>query len=99
MKTYVLSDEAARDIDHIWDYIAEQSVESADQVVREIREAMELLANAPGIGHRRADVKDKRYRFWRVNRFIVAYARNMDQVRIIRVVGGHQDFRRIAFRP
>jgi plasmid stabilization system protein ParE len=72
MSAYVLTEEAERDLNEIWDYIADQSIEQADAVVAEIRAALDLLALSPGIGHRRQDVKDARYRFWRANRFIIA---------------------------
>jgi toxin ParE1/3/4 len=66
--------------------------------VREIREAFELLAVMPGAGHRRRDVRNERYRFWRANRFIIAYFRDTQPLQIIRIVGGHRDFRRIFFK-
>ena len=61
----------------------------------EIRAALRLLAASPGIGHHRADVKDPRYRFWRVNRFVIAYFPDTDPLQVIRIVGGHRDFRKI----
>ncbi len=72
MSAYILTEEAEHDLNEIWDYIADQSIEQANAVAAEIREALDLLASAPGIGHRREDVKDGRYRFWRANRFIIA---------------------------
>ena len=63
MSRYVLTEQAEQDLNDIWDYIADQSVEQADAVIREIREAFELLASMPGAGHRRADVRNERYRF------------------------------------
>ena len=98
MSRYVLTEQAEQDLNDIWDYIAEQSVEQADVVVREIRDAFELLAVMPGAGHRRRDVRNERYRFWRANRFIIAYFRDTQPLQIIRIVGGHRDFRRIFFK-
>jgi plasmid stabilization system protein ParE len=98
MSAYSFTEEAERDLNEIWDYISEQSIEQADAVAAEIRQACELLASAPGIGHRRADVRDARYRFWRANRFIVAYFPDTQPLQIIRVVGGHRDFRKL-FKP
>ena len=99
MSAYVLTDAAERDLNEIWDYIADQSVEQADAVALEIREAIELLATAPGIGHRRADVKDESYRFWRANRFVIAYFPETRPLQVIRIVGGHRDFRKIFKKP
>src|SRR5438094_4491039 len=99
MSEYVLTEQAEQDLNDIWDYIADQSIESADAVAREIREALELLASSPGIGHKRRDVKDPRYRFWRANRFIIAYFRETKPLQIIRIVGGRRDFRRVFGTP
>jgi antitoxin ParD1/3/4/toxin ParE1/3/4 len=95
MSAYVLTEEAERDLIEIWDYIANQSVELADAVAAEIRAALDLLASSPGIGHRRQDVKDPRYRFWRANRFVIAYFPKTQPLQIIRIVGGHRDFRQL----
>ena len=92
MSRYILTEQAEQDLNDIWDYIADQDVEQADAVAREIREAFELLAVMPGAGHRR---RDERYRVWRANRFIIAYFRDTRPLQIIRIVGGHRDFRRI----
>jgi plasmid stabilization system protein ParE len=64
MSQYILTQEAERDPNEIWDYIAAESIQSSDGVVREIRENLELLSSFPGMGHPRKDVRDKRYRFW-----------------------------------
>src|SRR5436190_13015251 len=93
MTAYVLTEQAEQDLNDIWDHIAPQSIESANAVVREIREGFDLIAAMPGIGHQRRDVKDPRYRFWRANRFIIAYFRDTKPLQIIRIVGGHRDFR------
>ena len=91
MSRFILTEQAEQDLNDIWDYITDQSV-------REIREAFELLAAMSGAGHRRRDVKNERYRFWRANRFIIAYFRDTQPLQIIRIVGGHRDFRRIFFK-
>ena len=95
MSRYLLTEQAERDLNEIWVHIAEQSFETADAVVAEIRAALELLASSPGIGHRRRDVRNPRFRFWRANRFIIAYYRDTQPLQIIRIVGGHRDFRSI----
>lgn len=95
MSRYILAADAERDLEEIWDYIAVQSVEAADAVANDFRMAFEKLAEHPGIGHRRDDVRNQRYRFWRVHRFIIAYFPATDSVQIVRVVGGQRDFRRL----
>ena len=44
MSQYILTEEAERDLNDIWEYVAEQSIASADRVIREIREGIELVA-------------------------------------------------------
>jgi toxin ParE1/3/4 len=95
MSAYVLTARAAHDLLDIWEYIADESIDSADAVLTEIHDALDLLASAPGIGHRRRDVRDTRYRFWRVNRFIIAYFPETHRLQVVRIVGGHRDFRRL----
>ena len=99
MNEYILTEEAERDLNEIWEYVAEQSITSADTVMREIREGIELVAFAPGSGHQRRDVRDQRYRFWKANRFIIAYFRDTKPLQIVRIVGGSRDFRKIFRKP
>lgn len=95
MSGYVLTEQAEQDLNDIWDYISHQNIDDADAVLAELREAMEFLAESPSIGHRRRDVRDPRYRFWRANRFIIAYFHETNPLQIIRVVGGRRDLRRL----
>jgi plasmid stabilization system protein ParE len=98
MSGYVLTEQAERGLNDIWDYIAADDVDQEDAVLAEIREALNLIAAAPGVGHKRADVKSPRYRFWRANRFIIAYFHETRPVQVIRIIGAQRDFRRIRFR-
>jgi len=95
MGPYVLTLEAEKDLSEIWHYVAAESLKSADIVLQDIRTALERLAAAPGIGHQRKDVKNSRYRFWRANRFIIAYFPDTKPLQVIRIVGGHRNFRRL----
>ena len=99
MSRYVLTEQAEQDLNEIWIHIAQQSIDTADAVIREIRDGIELIASSPGVGHQRRDVKDPRYRFWRANRFIIAYFRDTKPLQIIRIVGGHRDFRQLFQQP
>ena len=42
-----------RDIDDIWDYIAEENPEKASRFIRKLKEKMELLATQPLMGRSR----------------------------------------------
>jgi plasmid stabilization system protein ParE len=53
---YVLSTAAEEDLTSIWDYIARDSVDAADQWVAKLFVSFETLADNPAIGHRREDL-------------------------------------------
>jgi plasmid stabilization system protein ParE len=45
---YVLSEDADRDLECIWDYIAEDSIDAADQWVARLYAAFAVIADNPG---------------------------------------------------
>jgi plasmid stabilization system protein ParE len=92
---YLLTRRARLDLQQIWNYIAEDDLDAADRVIRELRVAMEGLAEMPGKGHRRSDVRNPRYRFWTAYSYVIGYFADADPVQIIRVVHGRRDFRRL----
>jgi plasmid stabilization system protein ParE len=52
MTGYVLSADAERDLDHIWDFIAEDSIDMADRWIGKLFDAFESLARNPRLGRR-----------------------------------------------
>jgi plasmid stabilization system protein ParE len=44
---YVFHPEASFDLDEIWDFIAEESVDAADRVISDIRASVEALVPFP----------------------------------------------------
>jgi antitoxin ParD1/3/4/toxin ParE1/3/4 len=89
MKGYELTTEAQNDLDEIAEYIAvEASVERAIRVLREFRDAFRKLADMPGMGHFREDLLDKRFKFWSVYSWVVAYRWEVMPIQIIAVVHG-----------
>jgi len=56
MSGFVLHPEAYTDLEEIWDYIAADSLDAADQVREEIYEAIQSLIPFPHIGHHRPDL-------------------------------------------
>jgi plasmid stabilization system protein ParE len=58
MKEYVLSVGAEFDLDEIWEYIADDSIDAADRWVGKLFDAFDAIARNPGIGHRRQDLTD-----------------------------------------
>jgi toxin ParE1/3/4 len=52
-----MSRPALRDLDEIWLYIAQDSVAAAERLVDEIEAAAHMLAQFPGAGQRREDLR------------------------------------------
>lgn len=49
---FVLTPEARHDLLEIWDYIAQESLDTADQVLARLYDSFTRLARAPGMGSR-----------------------------------------------
>ena len=50
---YVLHPEAVRDLEEVWEYIAQDSLDAADRVIGEVFAALDMLVASPHAGHRR----------------------------------------------
>jgi toxin ParE1/3/4 len=95
MRTLWVRPRARLDMLEIRNYIAADNLSAADRVASELADAIESLIEMPGKGHRRADVKDPRFRFWTVYSYVVAYWYDDETVTIVRVVHGSRNFRRV----
>jgi toxin ParE1/3/4 len=93
MRRIVLSAEARRDLRKVWSSIAPDNRDAADEMCEKLHDALELIAQMPGIGHNRAEVSEKKYRFWAVKPFVIAYRVSSKRVTIMRIVHGARDFR------
>lgn len=96
--SYRISRQAQTDIEHICDEIAKNNPDAAELLDARLHEAMELLAQFPRMGHTRADVSDKRYLFWSVGKYVIAYRLEAEGLLVIRVLHGARDFRRLFGR-
>ena len=56
MSGYVLGTDAEQDLDEIWEYIAEDSVDAADRQMAKLFKGFEEHARIPGMGHKREDL-------------------------------------------
>jgi len=96
MSEFRLTYLADQDLEHIWNVINENNgARVANRIELELRDAMRLLADHPGIGHRRPDVRNPRYRFWSVYKFVIAYRPDSRPLEIGRVVHGGRNFKRL----
>ena len=93
MKPFVLTPATRDDLIEIWTYIANDSVDRADQVIADLYDAFGRLAQSPGIGHYRDDLADRRHRFWVVYSYIVVYRWKAAPLQIIAVFHGSRHLR------
>jgi plasmid stabilization system protein ParE len=95
VKHYLLTPSAKRDINDIWDYIADDSIEAADRVLDALESAMIKLSKSPSIGHWRAELADKRHRFLLVYSYLIVYRHEAKPLRIVRVLHAARDVQSI----
>jgi plasmid stabilization system protein ParE len=90
---------ADRDLGEIWDYIATNNgADTADRVTGEIVAAFDKLAEMPGIGHRRQDIRSVSYRVWSIYSYLIIYRVKGRTLFISRVVHGARDLRKMFGR-
>src|SRR5262245_33217778 len=92
---YKLSAEAQRDLREIWDRIAEDSISLADRIESDFHSLFAALGRMPGIGHHRRDLTSQGVRFVRLHSFLVVYQPGRRPVRIIAVLRGRRNVKRI----
>ena len=95
MKRYVLTPSATKDLNDIWDYIANDSIEAADRVLEGLENAVRKLARNPGMGHWREELADKRHRFFLVYSYLIVYGHETTPLQIIRVLHAWRDVQSI----
>ncbi len=90
---YDLTAQAKQDLVEIVDFIAEEGgAAAADRVVREFRRNFQLLADRPGIGHRRNDLADDPdVRFWNVHAYLVVFVPIVNPLTVVSIVHGARD--------
>src|SRR5271165_4098753 len=88
---FVVTPLAARDLDDIWNYLADDSLETADRVLLALEKAMNKLAKRPGIGHFREDLADRRHRFFLIYSYLIVYRPQTEPLQIVRVLHAARD--------
>lgn len=91
MSGYVLSRDADLDLDELWNYVAEDSIDAADRLIADLFTAFELLARDPGIGHTRKDLTRHPVRSWPVGNYLILYRSEQKPIQIVAVVHGSRD--------
>lgn len=89
MSGFDLTLDARANLDAIAGYVANDAGPArAVKVVSDIRDACRKLGEMPGIGHFREDLLDRRYKFWSVHSYVIAYRWEATPIQVIAVVHG-----------
>jgi len=88
---YVLGTGAELDLDEIWEYIANDSIEAADRWIAKLFDAFEKLARTPGMGHKRENLTAYPVLFWPVGAYLVIYRVQTEFLEIVAVTQGARD--------
>lgn len=85
---------ADADLISLWNYIAQESVSSADKLLSKIEEKSLLYAQNPRLGRLRPEIQPE-LRSFAVSPYVVFYTPIEDGIYIIRVLHGRRDVRAI----
>jgi plasmid stabilization system protein ParE len=91
MKRYLLGSAVEDDLNSIWDYIAQDNIEAADQWIAKLFHGFHTIADSPGIGHTRKDLTNLAIKFWPIGTYLILYRVRNKQVEIIAVTHGVRD--------
>ena len=91
MKKYLLGSAVQDDLNSIWDYIAEDSIDAADRWMTKLFDSSQVIADNPGVGHTRKDLTSLPIRFWPIGNYLILYRIKDKQVEIIAVTQGSRD--------
>ena len=83
--------EADRDLDDLWDHIAEDNVDAADRLTAKLWMRLRALARHPGMGHKREDLTNYPVLFWPVGNYLVIYRAERNRIEIVAIVYGTRD--------
>jgi antitoxin ParD1/3/4/toxin ParE1/3/4 len=96
MSSFELHPEAYDDLDELWEFIAEDSIEAADRVRNRIYDAIQSLVSFPRQGHRGPDLTSRPLRFWRVYDYLIAYAPEERPLWVVGAMHGRRSARVMA---
>jgi toxin ParE1/3/4 len=91
MSGYRLTPAAGQDLEAIVEFIAQDSIDAAIQVLSKLESTFELLAANPRAGHYRSDLASQPIRFFAVFSYLIVYMERQDAIQILRVLGSAQD--------
>ena len=98
MRRVVFGAQARRDLDGIWTYLAQDSIDAAEKVLEDVEGAVRRLAAMPGMGHERRELQGSRYRVWSVYAYLIIYRYGPKTLTVVRIVHGARNLRRLFRR-
>ena len=90
MGRLVIRPQALTDLDDIFDYIAEDSLDRAITFIRKLSGQMEKVADSPGIGRRRNELLAG-LRSFPYGSYLIFYSPLDDGADIVRILNGAKD--------
>ncbi len=90
MSTFRLADAARRDLEDIWDYIAEDNPSAADSFIALLVDKFQLLAREPQIGRERPEIRPG-LKSLPVKKYVIFYRVAGSMIEIARVLSGYRD--------
>lgn len=88
-KEPLISFEAIRDLNEIWDYVAEDNQKAADALIDQLVQKCRELVRLEGVGHRRDDLLPELLSL--PYRKYVIFFRRKETVEIVRILHGARD--------
>lgn len=95
MNRFVLTPAAEEDLLGILEHLEGESATAVLRVLDALQEAIQRLADNPGLGHVRPDLTREGVRFWPVFSYLVIYRSETSPLEIVRVLHGKRDIRRL----
>ena len=96
MSGYAFHPEAFTDLNEIWEFIAEDNIDAADQLIADMFDAVSGLVPFPHQGHRRPDLTGRPLRFILVRDYLIAYAPDENPLWVVGVLHGRRNPRVMA---
>lgn len=90
MKKARLSDQAKEDLVGIWEYIAQDNPSAADRLLQTLVQKYKLLAENPGIGRLREELRPS-LRSFAVGNYLLLYRPTPEGIAVFRILHGARD--------
>ena len=94
MATIVKRPRAELDLLDIWDYIADDSLDRADEFLDRVEGKLQTLARNPGLGRRREELLTGLHSF-PIGNYVVFYLEIENSIDVIRVLHGSRDIENV----